>query len=1060
MNSERLKTLMHRFDSLLNGRNIWMHSTVRDSITRFLGRFPTCVPTISPVSKIERLRFRLCAISAGVLLTSMLNQFCHRSRRLIALLLALLLGAGPTLAGVSIIGTNGITMTGADGINYVNTNGITMTGADGFLSFTPNGITMTGADGITMTGADGATYTGPNGLNATRANGITMTGADGITMTGADGITMTGADGTTYQADSVSLRQPNGITMTGADGITMTGADGVTRMGADGITMTGADGITMTGADGITMTGADTLTATRADGVVYSIPANGITMTGADGITMTGADGITMTGADGITMTGADGITMTGADGASSGLRSLDPELAVRLNNATDDSNVNAVVVYHRLPTDADLAELQSFGVLGGTRYRMLPMVAITARRDQLIAISRLSSVRSIYGNRTLQLNIDTRLNINGASRVPRDRDLTVRNNGMPLSGRNVTVAVLDTGIDGTHADLSGRVVKNVKLVDTQSVSVGFINPTNIENLPSTDQVYGHGTFVAGVIAGNGMRSGNKYSGIAPGARLVGLSAGDLNLSYVLAGFDYLLSNGASLNTRVVNCSFSANTPFDFNDPVNVATKMLVENGINVVFSAGNTGAGLNSLNPYAIAPWVISVGATDERGRLANFSSRGAFGNSLFRPTVVAPGVSVVSLRSALVTSVYGALGNESETDLQRLTPGELPFYTTASGTSFSAPQVAGAIALMLEANPSLTPAEVRDILQRTATPLPSYYAHEVGAGMLNTHAAVLESAFPQRRMGLWRATLDRGQVRFVTDNFQSFTGTVQPGSPFEANFNIPHNTLVASIQAAWGPMTSLNDLGLTIYDRDGVVRGESNAINQPGLTGRRERVALKLPAPGAYQARIINSLSVAGTAQPVFGVLETTRVEYAPLADLSGLSNATQAEIYQALRTFVMSSYGAKFRPGFSVSRGDLAQAMVLAGRAPQYLAAQHGFADVRDLTTRTFVESVQAAPSGPLFLDTTAGGNFRPFERVDRLTAAVVLVRAAGLSSEANSAVPLTTLDAGMVPASLRGYVSVALSRGLLAKNGALFNSQASLTRAELAHALAVINKLATE
>jgi hypothetical protein len=74
---------------------------------------------------------------------------------------------------------------------------------------------------------------------------------------------------------------------------------------------------------------------------------------------------------------------------------------------------------------------------------------------------------------------------------------------------------------------------------------------------------------------------------------------------------------------------------------------------------------------------------------------------------------------------------------DLLRLTPAELPFYTTATGTSFSAPQVSGAIALMLEANPTLTPAKVREILQRTATPLAPYYAHETGAGMLNVHAA-----------------------------------------------------------------------------------------------------------------------------------------------------------------------------------------------------------------------------------------------------------------------------------------------------------------------------------
>ncbi len=150
--------------------------------------------------------------------------------------------------------------------------------------------------------------------------------------------------------------------------------------------------------------------------------------------------------------------------------------------------------------------------------------------------------------------------------------------------------------------------------------AVGFVNPTPIENVTNTDLSNGHGTFVAGVVAGSGVNSGGKYSGVAPGAKILGLSAGDLSLIHVLSGFDYLLLNRTNYNVRVVNCSFSADTVFDFNDPVNIATKLLTENGINVVFSAGNTGAGNGTLNPYAVAPWVISVGATDANRNLAGF--------------------------------------------------------------------------------------------------------------------------------------------------------------------------------------------------------------------------------------------------------------------------------------------------------------------------------------------------------------------------------------------------------------------------------------------------------
>src|SRR4029077_13466005 len=123
--------------------------------------------------------------------------------------------------------------------------------------------------------------------------------------------------------------------------------------------------------------------------------------------------------------------------------------------------------------------------------------------------------------------------------------------------------------------------------------------------------------FVAGVIAGTGQQSGGKYAGVAPGANILGLSAGDASLLFILSGFDYLLGNAAAFNVRVVNCSFSANTVFDVNDPVDVATKMLTDNGVSVVLSAGNTGPRSDSLTPYSVAPWVISPGAPDNNGKL-----------------------------------------------------------------------------------------------------------------------------------------------------------------------------------------------------------------------------------------------------------------------------------------------------------------------------------------------------------------------------------------------------------------------------------------------------------
>ncbi len=991
-------------------------------------------------------------------------------RKYIALVLIFLLPANAIFAGLSIVRSNGITLIGADGIQYVGTSGITLTGADGFLNYSTTGITLTGADGITLTGADGitltgadaSTYTGPNGITLTGADGITLTGADGITLTGADGITLTGADGSQQQADSIVVTEPNGITLTGADGITLTGADGITLTGADGatrvglngITLTGADGITLTGADGITLTGADGITLTGADSVTgfgtsgvifdHTNPA-GITLTGADGISLTGPSGITLTGADGITLTGADGITLTGADDQI-GLQSVDPELAIALNNLTDDSTINAVVVYHGSVSENDLDQLRQFGILGGTKFRSLPMVFVSGTRDQILAISRLPRVRSIYGNRTLNFNTDPYFDKTGIEDVSGDADLRAANGNLPVSGRNVTVAVLDTGINGLHPDLASKLVQNVRLVDLQSVPTGFLHPAPIDGLANTDIVGGHGTFVSGIIAGSGARSAGKYAGVAPGAKLLGLAAGDVNLIHVLSGFDYLLEKGANYGVRVLNCSFSANTVFDPNDPVNVATKMLTDAGVAVVFSAGNSGSGNGTLNPYAAAPWVISVGATDQNGALAGFSSRGNFGDELQHPSLVAPGVNVASLRT--IGTVTGTVGLPGA-DLQRLTLGELPFYTTASGTSFSAPQVAGAIALMLEANPNLRPKEIKDILSRTATPMPKYFFHEVGAGMLNTYAAVLEAAFPQRQMGLFRPTLSRNSVRFETTSGQAFNRVVSPGTASNISLNIPANTLQATVSISWGFGT--NDFGLKLFGSNGSLLGESNYLNLPGLTGRREKVTLERPSSQNLQAVIRHTVGI-GTSQEIFGTVGLTTVRYPDLRDLDSLSPTLQAEAEQSLLTSVMLPEGNKFRPSTAVTRADLAETMVRGGLVPQYVAANPMFIDVRNISTRGVIESIQSGPNGKFIFDANAGQRFYPHNTVTRLVAAVAFVRAAGLEGSVNSAMlSPTVIDGLTIPSQYRGYVAVALANGFLTLDSNQFNASRSITRLELARAM---------
>lgn len=276
-----------------------------------------------------------------------------------------------------------------------------------------------------------------------------------------------------------------------------------------------------------------------------------------------------------------------------------------------------------------------------------------------------------------------------------------------------------------------------------------------------------------------------------------------------------------------------------------------------------------------------------------------------------------------------------------------------------------------------------------------------------------------------------------------------------------MPDSAVFAAIQIGWGPLWSANDLGLRVYDNSGSLRGESNASNLPGLTGKQERVSLTTPAAGAWHVSVRNTLGALGTNQQYFGALSVGRARFAPLNDIDQLSPGLRDEIYQNIRTFTMWPSANRFKPDAPVLRADLATTLMLGARVPQYLAGQPAYQDVRDATTRLFVESVQASPNGPLFVDAAAGSRFRPNDNVSRLTAAIALVRAAGLRSEAEAkaGTPLAFLDAASIPNEFRGYVSVATSRGLI-QSDTLFRPQAALTRGELAHAIAVIERLAIE
>src|SRR5439155_8657000 len=293
------------------------------------------------------------------------------------------------------------------------------------------------------------------------------------------------------------------------------------------------------------------------------------------------------------------------------------------------------------------------------------------------------------------------------------------------------------------------KVVENVRLNSATGTPAGFVFPTQVEGVPDTDLVLGHGTFVASVAAGTGAASAGRYRGVAPGASILSLSAGDLVLINVLEGFDYILDNASRFDVRVVNCSWGTEGWFDPDDPVNVATRALYDAGITVVFAAGNDGPAPDTLNAYSVAPWVIGVGSTRKVGTLSEFSSRGIFEESVYHPILVAPGEGIIAAAPVALAGVNGVYGVADPSGGVTVPVQDRVYYTAESGTSFASPHVSGVVALMLEMNPALAPSDIKEILQQTAAPILGHDRSEIGAGRLDAWAALTRVVDPARGFG-----------------------------------------------------------------------------------------------------------------------------------------------------------------------------------------------------------------------------------------------------------------------------------------------------------------------
>jgi serine protease AprX len=451
---------------------------------------------------------------------------------------------------------------------------------------------------------------------------------------------------------------------------------------------------------------------------------------------------------------------------------------------------------------------------VGGTLGRPLPIV------NARVASVPSGALATLAGNALIQKLALDRRTIGLNERTGATVGATAVRNALGYDGSGVGVAIIDSGITPWHDDLTDPGV-----IGSQRVAQ-FVDFVNGQTLPYDD--YGHGTHVAGIVAGNGFDSSGRRTGIAPGALLVVLKtlndAGSGRISDVIAALDYVVDHKTQFNIRVVNLSVAAAVNESYTtDFLAQATRQAVEQGIVVVAAAGNKGRNSMGRTQYGAitapgnAPWVLTVGASSHMGTtdraddvMAGFSSRGPTRfDYAAKPDLVAPGVGIESL-SAPGSTLYS---NYSAYLLGGTVPTSYPPYLSLSGTSMASPVVAGTVALMLQANPSLTPNAVKAILQYTAQIYAGYDWLTEGAGFLNAAGAVQLARFFSQgdqypsdmtwgRQIIWAN--HRVQGGLLTPNANAWALTLAWGSGTVAGGPVVWGKVWDTASSAWTPWST----------------------------------------------------------------------------------------------------------------------------------------------------------------------------------------------------------------------------------------------------------------
>ena len=572
----------------------------------------------------------------------------------------------------------------------------------------------------------------------------------------------------------------------------------------------------------------------------------------------------------------ASAVATIGETAQSVASQRIDPALADRLTGR-DDEKIPVIVMLNGVGAP----NLDDFAVK--YKYSLIHGLAGDASPQAIKRMAESNSVKGIYFDDSAKVSSPDNVSVPGNVSAPGNNS-TLGQYISPsqiinadklwakgIDGQGITVAVLDSGIDKNHPDLIGKVVAEKNFLADEVTA---------------DDLLGHGTMVAGIIAGSGNASNGMYKGIAPGASLLSVkvidSKGDGKVSDIIAGIEWAIYNGAD----VLSLSLGGINLGETNPPITMAADNAVNDGVVVCVAAGNrnssetggqgTGTSSSQLGKsktpielsqlgggnkedvyYLLIPIiqalppglidspgdgvkVITVGATDANGHMASFSGSGPTRDDRIKPDVVAPGVDIISI-------VPVSVKRPESVDI---------YYSQESGTSLSAPVAAGLCALLLQADGNLTAAGVKAAMTRGAKKLnntqgDNYEEYYQGAGMLDALSSyeLLENnssicgAIPDRwTAGRW-AYLPAGKGVYVgldtgADRPQKKLYGLAPGDEdwnlrfvFFSNQEI--RNLKTSVQGDVSDWVSLQLLPETILANDQKVFAASITVPQDTLPG-----------------------------------------------------------------------------------------------------------------------------------------------------------------------------------------------------------------------------------